>query len=649
MNNHPLIGKYFPVLDHGFVALVDYMGDDAAIVQAAHTSYGFGTKSRADERALIRYLQRHRHTTPSEMGELKFHVRLPIFVARQLVRHRTASLNEQSLRYSLAPLQFYMPEYEVVRKQSTTNKQGREQQLVREVYDRIKVLWETGRERDSVVYVACLEQEIARELARIDLPLSVYCYDEQTEVLTRSGFKLWRDVRESDELGVWDAACDTLCYERPERLTVQEHSGEMYRVDHRGVDLLVTPHHKMWVSLEAPPSIPRFELVPADVLKDRSLVRYNKLAPLTRPGPDPMPAAFKRPCLTEQRRSMLRLVGFFVGDGHASMSERNALTFTLRKKRKIAYLSSLCDELGFVCELRSGQHYVVRWEGSTQLFREMFYDATTREKRIPDWVMALGQDDADCVLDGLCSSDGHRYGQGGSCEFVTTSKQVAECTVRLGIHAGRGMNGPLCTKEATAKERARWSVRVFSRRSERPVINQMNRNTSLEHYEGKVYCAKTRTGVLVVRRNGCVVLSGNTEWYWKCDLHNLLGFLKLRADSHAQWEIQEYARVKGGIVKALFPLSFEAWIDYSFGARTLSRMDLNLVRQIVQGKLDWESRDWDMSSHGLTKREATELYATLFDELPPLPSFELDMASAKTAKHFYQEAEQAVPKLAVRP
>src|SRR5438034_9922948 len=119
------IGRKIPCLDHGFVYLVDYMGGDASIVQAARVSYGLGTKSVSEDRGLIRYLMRHQHTTPFEMVELKFHVKLPIFVARQWIRHRTANVNEYSGRYSVMKDEFYVPEEHAIHFQSLRNKQGR--------------------------------------------------------------------------------------------------------------------------------------------------------------------------------------------------------------------------------------------------------------------------------------------------------------------------------------------------------------------------------------------------------------------------------------------------------------------------------------------------------------------------------------------
>src|SRR5262245_20118059 len=120
-----ILGRYFPVLDHGFVALVDYMGSDEDVERAARVSYGYGTRRTSQTRGLIRYLRRHRHTTPSEMVELKFHCSMPVFVARQWIRHRTASVNEMSGRYSLMPLLYYRPERSEFQAQSPSNRQGR--------------------------------------------------------------------------------------------------------------------------------------------------------------------------------------------------------------------------------------------------------------------------------------------------------------------------------------------------------------------------------------------------------------------------------------------------------------------------------------------------------------------------------------------
>jgi thymidylate synthase (FAD) len=170
-----ILDKEFKCLNAGFVRLVDYMGGDESIVQAARVSYGKGTKTVNEDRGLIRYLMRHMHTTPFEMVELKFHCKLPIFVARQWIRHRTANVNEYSGRYSVMKDEFYVPEQDAIHFQSLRNKQGRSTddvppELLQRVLDIL-----TGDQRQAFShYEEMLEGDISRELARINLPLALY-------------------------------------------------------------------------------------------------------------------------------------------------------------------------------------------------------------------------------------------------------------------------------------------------------------------------------------------------------------------------------------------------------------------------------------------------------------------------------------------
>lgn len=170
-----ILEKEIKCLNHGFVRLIDYMGNDESIVQAARVSYGKGTKTVREDRTLIRYLMRHHHTTPFEMVELKFHVKLPIFVARQWIRHRTASVNEYSGRYSLLPDEFYIPEEKNIQPQSKINMQGRsEEEISSEVRKKILDLLIAEQKSSFAGYNEMLENNISRELARINLPLSLY-------------------------------------------------------------------------------------------------------------------------------------------------------------------------------------------------------------------------------------------------------------------------------------------------------------------------------------------------------------------------------------------------------------------------------------------------------------------------------------------
>ena len=161
-------------LDKGFVRLVDSMGGDDAIVQAARVSYGQGTSKVSQDRGLIRYLMRHRHTTPFEMVEFKFHCKMPIFVARQWVRHRTANINEYSLRYSEARDEFYYPDPEHIQFQSAFNKQGRMGEVPADLKQKVQNYFKEISEKSFGMYLELNEAGVARELARAILPVNLY-------------------------------------------------------------------------------------------------------------------------------------------------------------------------------------------------------------------------------------------------------------------------------------------------------------------------------------------------------------------------------------------------------------------------------------------------------------------------------------------
>jgi thymidylate synthase (FAD) len=181
-----ILYKPIPLLDHGFIRVIDYMGTDSAIVQAARVSYGKGTKKVSEDAGLIRYLLRHRHTTPFEMCELKLHIKLPIFVARQWIRHRTANVNEYSGRYSIMDREFYVPAPEHLAAQSVSNRQGRGDVLEGEEAARVLEILKEDSKRAYQHYeemMNCTEegvvldegkQGLARELARMNLPVNFY-------------------------------------------------------------------------------------------------------------------------------------------------------------------------------------------------------------------------------------------------------------------------------------------------------------------------------------------------------------------------------------------------------------------------------------------------------------------------------------------
>ena len=181
-----ILYEALPVLDHGFVRVIDYMGDDAAIVQAARVSYGKGTKKVTEDAGLIKYLMRHWHSTPFEMCEIKYHVKLPIFVARQWIRHRTANVNEYSARYSILDKEFYLPSPEHLAAQSASNRQGRGETMQPADAARVLDLLREDAERCYHNYHHLLNEDetgqpadagrpgLARELARMNLTMNVY-------------------------------------------------------------------------------------------------------------------------------------------------------------------------------------------------------------------------------------------------------------------------------------------------------------------------------------------------------------------------------------------------------------------------------------------------------------------------------------------
>ena len=181
-----ILYEAIPVLDHGFVRVIDYMGDDSSIVQAARVSYGKGTKKVSTDSGLIKYLMRHRHSTPFEMCEIKYHVKLPIFVARQWIRHRTANVNEYSARYSILDKEFYMPSKDHLAAQSTSNRQGRGNLINGKQADDILNILKKDAEQTYDNYELMLNERfdgstinknnkgLARELARMNLTLNTY-------------------------------------------------------------------------------------------------------------------------------------------------------------------------------------------------------------------------------------------------------------------------------------------------------------------------------------------------------------------------------------------------------------------------------------------------------------------------------------------
>ena len=220
-----ILFEAIPILDHGFVRVIDYMGDDTSIVQAARVSYGKGTKKVSTDSGLIKYLMRHWHSTPFEMCEIKYHIKLPIFIARQWIRHRTANVNEYSARYSILDKEFYLPSQENLAAQSKNNRQGRGEVLTGEQAEEVLNLLKSDAERTYDNYETMLNERydgsvinekksgLARELARMNLTLNTYTqWYWKTDLLNLMNFlRLRADSHAQYEIRAYaDVMLDTL-------------------------------------------------------------------------------------------------------------------------------------------------------------------------------------------------------------------------------------------------------------------------------------------------------------------------------------------------------------------------------------------------------------------------------------------------------
>ena len=220
-----ILFEVIPILDHGFVRVIDYMGDDTSIVQAARVSYGKGTKKVSTDAGLIKYLMRHWHSTPFEMCEIKYHIKLPIFIARQWIRHRTANVNEYSARYSILDKEFYLPNKENLAAQSKNNRQGRGEILTGDQAKEVLNLLKNDAERTYDNYETMLNERydgsviddkksgLARELARMNLTLNTYTqWYWKTDLLNLMNFlRLRADSHAQYEIRAYaDVMLDTL-------------------------------------------------------------------------------------------------------------------------------------------------------------------------------------------------------------------------------------------------------------------------------------------------------------------------------------------------------------------------------------------------------------------------------------------------------
>ena len=600
---HYLIDRYIPVLDEGFVALKDFMGGDHDIVEAARTSFGFGTKSVTEDRDLLRYLFRHRHSTPFEMC-LHGDTEIWKFVKpgsratakKKTIRELAESFETGGRASSGAKL------YHVRTVSPVTG-------VVASA--RIKRAWKSGRAR-------CLKITVATGF-------TLRCTGEHPLLLPDGTFLKAKDLMVGDALLV--NGRPALKADVEAEICVRRGRGE-YLVDiasslalSHGVVHKVLKKHGMTERLARRPHLRKSRGTHAD---PRAIARKVKA------------------------QGGCEIVGC------ASRARTD-----VHHKDEDPHNNSQ-DNLVRLC---AKHHRVLHGSTPTKVF--------------PTTVVSIEDAGEHDVYDLEVDDANHTFVADGfavhNCELkfhvklpIFVARQlIRHRTASVNEYSLRYSLAPLLfympeyevfRKQSATNRQGRGDA------ADRAVYEKIRAHwAELQKAADETYVYALVEDIARELARIHLPLSLYTEWYWKIDLKNMLDFLTLRSDSHAQWEIQQYSNVKAGIVNLLCPEAFQAWIDYRFGAVTFSRMEMNVLFNMRVGTLpDAVRANPRMTSYGkapddaladacraegmTTKREISEFMEKL-QQPPEPPSFELDLSQAKTAEYFYERAKAAVPKL----
>jgi len=691
-----ILGGYFPVLDHGFVSLVDYMGSDEDIERAARVSYGFGTRQVSQTRGLVRYLRRHRHTTPTEMVEFKFHCAMPMFVARQWIRHRTACLAEGTEVYFDLPggierrgNQLYKLPIEDIweRFQPTENTQRPDKQ--RDPYfkrDRVRGMRLRQVNEDNTrlqhTRVVNVFKNGTRPVFRMVLE------DGKTIEATADHQFFFSDgwntlkgatgLEERAGRAVWDegdfhvhvnGAAEQIpaMYQDPIWLQ-REYRGHRRSVgeiaDLCGVSY---PTIRKWLT--------RYRLTEpgrGDFKKGHRSWNEGKTCRLGRRQVTPEWLKAVRKARSGEASNFWRggvstdreSIGRWTTQVAPAIHEQNAWTCQLCEERsgelhchhvvpvwaepdlarERSNLTTLCGdchrsisgrELDFV-ERLGGPPVKTEWRPKPRIPWNRLEKA--RLVRIQSFEYVGEKETYDLEVEGPY----HNFVANG----IITHNSVNELSARYSLM-------PLLFYMPDQEQFALQSSSNKQGREEGASAEvyqeAVRRWTALREESGGAYGWMLEEDVAREIARIDLPVSTYTQWYWKIDLHNLLHFLSLRVDPRAQWEIQQFAQVIAGMVKRVAPLSYEAWVDYDLESRPLTRVERQAVSRLVEGHdgglrakqgADPVTAE-ELKESGLSPREVRELVEKL--EAPDHPDFELDASTMETADDVAARMFEAVP------
>jgi thymidylate synthase ThyX len=620
-----VLGMYFPVLDHGFVALVDYMGGDEAVEQAARVSHGRSSRPVAERRGLLRYLHRHLHTSPSEMVELKFHCSMPIFVARQWIRHRTACLAGN------VPLSFDLPG------RLSEGKRKHYFLTVRQVFDRWQATQNTSRpERQKNPFH---RREIVQQMhLRSVNEQTGEVYATSITNIVMSGVKEVLSVHFTD--GSWlRATSDHKCLTSMGWLTLREGLDRGARFAGVGKreppERVVEPLTEDELDKEEWRQIPGFpscyEVSNLGRVRNWTNTRGTRL----------------------DEPSMKK--GTLV-DGYPSVSlswNCRSRLFRVHKLVLMAFEGVAGDdeEARHLDGCRANPRLINLVWGTSQENADDRMVQGGDQRLVQRWVDvdSWGVDGEEEVFDISVAGPHHNFVAGG----VVVHNSVNEMSGRYSIL-------PMLFYTPPEDQLRSQSTTNRQGRSDEGYFDLVTRQTAYEKWrDGREEAVASYEWLCehdFARELARIdlPLSTYTQWYWKIDMHNLLHFLTLRVDAHAQWEIQQYGKIMAGMLERVAPLSYEAWIDYEVCGARLSRMEIEILRSLVMAirirsgevlvprpyvEMD---KDSVTNSYGLASREVDELWS-LFSGSRKVPDFKLDLSLAKPASFFEEQAAAAAP------